>query len=364
MNVLWLSWKDRGHPQAGGAETVSGEIMDRLARDGHSVKHVTAMYAGAAEKEVKNGVQIIRGGGRFTVYAAAKKRYLSDLKDWPDIIIDEMNTLPFGSAFYSTQKNMLLCYQLAREVWLYQMFAPVSWIGYAFEPLMLRRLARKYPLTATESDSTKADLMRYGFKNVHTFKVGMAQKPIQKVEAKKGAMVLSLGSVRPMKRTLDAIKAFEIARDSNDSLTMVVAGDNSGDYGQKVTAYAKASRHAGAIQVVGRVSSERRLALMRQASVILVSSVKEGWGLIVTEANSQGTPAIGYNADGLRDSIQSGKTGVLVPNGDYAAMGGAINNLLANREQYKTMQHNAWQWSKQFTFENSYKDFLALIGKL
>lgn len=364
MKVLWLSWKDRGHPQAGGAETVSGEIMDRLVRDGHAVKHVTALYAGATEREVIKGVEIIRGGGRFTVYTAARQRYTSELKDWPDVIIDEMNTLPFGSAFYSSQKNMLLCYQLAREVWLYQMFVPVSWAGYALEPFMLRRLARKYSLTATESESTKADLMRYGFKNVHTFRVGMAQKPVQKVEAKKASVVLSLGNVRPMKRTLDAIKAFEVARDSNSALTMVVAGDNSGDYGQKVTAYAKVSRHAAAIQVVGRVSSERRLKLMRQASVILVTSIKEGWGLIVTEANSQGTPAIGYDADGLRDSIQNGKTGVLVPNGDFTAMGSAINGVLADSKQYAKLQHNAWQWSKQFTFENSYNDFVALIHKL
>ena len=63
---------------------------------------------------------------------------------------------------------------------------------------------------------------------------------------------------------------------------------------------------------------------MRQASVILVTSVKEGWGLVVTEANSQCTPAIVYDVDGLRDSVQNGKTGVVVANNDYRAMGHAI----------------------------------------
>lgn len=167
-----------------------------------------------------------------------------------------------------------------------------------------------------------------------------------------------------MKRTLDAVKAFEAARDSNSKLTMIVAGDNSGDYGQRVTAYAKASRHAEAIKVVGRVTSEERLKLMREAGVILVTSIKEGWGLIVTEAASQGTPAIAYDADGLRDSVKDGETGLLVPSGNHSEMGIAINNLFASGEQYEKMRQEAWRWSKQFTFENSYDDFVKLLHKL
>jgi len=35
----------------------------------------------------------------------------------------------------------------------------------------------------------------------------------------------------------------------------------------------------------------------------LVTSVREGWGLVVTEAASVGTPSYGYDVPGLRDSI-------------------------------------------------------------
>ena len=41
------------------------------------------------------------------------------------------------------------------------------------------------------------------------------------------------------------------------------------------------------------------------------TSVKEGWGLIVTEAGSQGTPAIVYDVDGLRDIVVESETGVI-----------------------------------------------------
>lgn len=359
MKIIWLTWKDRYHPHAGGAETVSGEIMDRLVRDGHKVRVITAKYPGASTKETINGAKIFRVGNRYTVYLKAKKLFQKKFNGWADIVIDEMNTIPFGSGFYNKTKNILLCYQLAREVWLYQMIFPLSIAGYLFEPLLLRVLSKKYELTMTESESTKKDIQKYGFKNIHTFRIGMALKPLQSLDNKKtNDTILSLGAIRPMKRTLHAIKAFEFARDNNKHLKMIIAGDASGPYAKKVINHVHNSRHSKAIVIEGRVSSEKRLELMRSANLILVTSVKEGWGLIVTEANSQGTPAISYDVDGLRDSIRNNETGLLSPNADYKAMGEQIINLLSDNNRYESFRLKAWQWSKEFTFENSYKDFI------
>lgn len=364
MNIVWFSWKDRSHPLAGGAETVSGEIMDRLARDGHSVKLITSFYPGALEKQIISGTETIRSGGRYSVYFRARHYFKQNLSDWADIVIDEMNTMPFATAFYSNSRNILLTYQLARRVWFYQMTFPFSIIGYLVEPLYLRVLARKYATVLTESESTKQDLKKYGFhRNVHIFRVGMSLEPVT-VLSKKADMrtVLSLGAIRPMKRTLHAIKAFEVARDNDTNLHMIIAGDTNSDYAHRVLSYIKESRHSEAIDVRGRVSNDERLKLMRQASVILVTSVKEGWGLIVTEANSQGTPAIVYDTDGLRDSVRDHITGLIVPNGDFASMGAAISSLLKDPATYEALQESAWQWSKEFTFENSYRDFIKMVS--
>ncbi len=361
MKILWLTWKDRLHPLAGGAEIVSGEIMDRLVRDGHEVKVITARYASSSVQETIGGITILRVGNRYSVYAKARNLYKKDLDGWADIVIDEMNTLPFWSGFYNKTKNFLLCYQLAREVWFHQMVFPLSRIGYMSEPYMLRRLSKGYPTTITESQSTKKDMEKYGFRNVKTFRVGMALQPLRKLGIKKSNIILSLGAVRPMKRTLHAVKAFEIARDKNSSLRMIVAGDNMGLYARNVIKYIDKSRHASAIKVMGRVSSAKKNELMQQAGIILVTSVKEGWGLIVTEANSQGTPAIAYDVDGLRDSIKSGETGLLSPDANYQSMGNQIVSLLSDTNKYELLRKNAWQWSKEFTFENSYRDFLNII---
>jgi hypothetical protein len=37
VKILWLTWKDKKHPQAGGAEVVNEELAKHLAGDGHEV---------------------------------------------------------------------------------------------------------------------------------------------------------------------------------------------------------------------------------------------------------------------------------------------------------------------------------------
>lgn len=365
MNIVWLSWKDINHPEAGGAELVSDRIRQNLVEDGHTVTLLTAAYADSKSIEKVNGVQTLRLGGKFSVYIKARRSY-KKITEPTDLIIDEMNTIPFFGCFYpGSAKKVLLTYQLARSVWFYQIMFPLSIIGYLMEPLYLRILSKRYALVLTESESTKSDLQNFGFKasSIEVFRVGMeTNRPAKLPNILLGNNILFLGALRPMKRPIDAIRAFESARDDNPSLTLTIAGSTSGPYAKKVIAYVDQSRHRDHIVIAGRVSDSEKTELLRNSDVILVTSVKEGWGLIVTEANSQGTPAIVYDTDGLRDSVLKDKTGKIVPSGDFVAMGAMLNVLLKDTKKYSEIRKNAFEHSGQFTFKNSYADFSAFLG--
>ena len=114
MNIVWFSWKDINHPLAGGAENISWQLMSRLAQDGHRVRLATSRYAGSSAHEIVNGVEIFRTGGRMSVYPKAFFLFRKQMANWPELVIDEMNTIPFGCAFYSRKRCILLTYQLAR----------------------------------------------------------------------------------------------------------------------------------------------------------------------------------------------------------------------------------------------------------
>ena len=135
MKILWLTWKDSSHPKAGGAEVVNEELAKRLVADGHEVTFLVGGYAGASAQDERHGFSIVRLGGRLSVYWKAYRYYQQHLKAWPDIVIDEVNTIPFFARFYVAQRTVLFVHQLCRAIWWYEMPLPVSIIGYLLEPL-------------------------------------------------------------------------------------------------------------------------------------------------------------------------------------------------------------------------------------
>ncbi len=365
MKILWLTWKDRKNPQAGGAEVVNEELAKRLVKDGHEVIYLVAGFPGGKAEEMIDGFKIIRMGNRWSVYWHVYRYYKKNLKDWPDMVIDEVNTIPFFAKFYTKQRNILFVHQLALEIWFYQMFFPLSLIGYILEPIYLWLLSDREVVTVSES--TKRDLMRYGFKekNISIISEGIEIEPIKNLDDIKKydkPTILSLGAIRPMKRTLDIVKAFEIAKQSISDLMLVVAGDASGKYAEKVLAFIKNSKYADSIRCVGRITMEEKIELYRKAHLIVVTSVKEGWGLVVTEANSQGTPAVVYNVDGLRDSVKNNETGMVCDKNTPENLSEKIVQVLQDKTLYKTLQKNAWELSKEITLVNGYCDFKKILN--
>ena len=100
---------------------------------------------------------------------------------------------------------------------------------------------------------------------------------------------------------------------------------------------------------------------MQKSHLIAVTSIKEGWGLIVTEANSQGTPAVVYDVDGLRDSCRNLETGFVCEKNTPENLSEKIQEALQDKESYERIRQNAWNWSKEINFDKSYEDFSKLL---
>jgi glycosyltransferase involved in cell wall biosynthesis len=377
MKILWLTWKDRKNPASGGAEVVNEEIAKRLARDGHEVIFLVGGFNGCLPEETIDGYKVVRIGNRWSVYWKAYRYYKTHLRGWADLTIDEVNTMPFFCKFYVREKNILFVHQLCREIWFYEMAFPLNVLGYMLEPIYLWLLRERNVITVSES--TKNDLLRYGFKpgNVSIVSEGieiasvadLAAPPAPALASASRApqkyehpTILAFGSIRAMKRTAHIVRAFEIAKASVPDLELVLAGSAEGRYGAKILAHIKNSRYASSIKYVGTVSKEEKIALMQRSQLIAAASVKEGWGLTVTEAASQGTPAVVYNVDGLRDSVRDGKTGIVCKANTPENMAENLVKLLENKEEYARLRRAGWEWSKEINFENSYRQFIEKIN--
>jgi glycosyltransferase involved in cell wall biosynthesis len=278
------------------------------------------------------------------------------------------NTAPYWVSFLKDNaKHFSFYHQLAREVWWYEAKFPLNYIGfYLLEPVATFLQSKLNPKCITISESSKKDLIKFGYKekNISIISEGIDIELVlnlNKIEKYKDQTILSFGAMRGMKRALDVVKAFEFAKEKVENLKLKIAGSTSGEYAKKVLEYIENSKYKNDIEVLGKVSQEKKMELMQKSHIIGVTSIKEGWGLIVTEANSQGTPACVYDADGLRDSTKNGITGLVSENGNPSKLAENMVKLLEDKNLYNTLQKNAWQWSKEITFDKCYKDFCKIV---
>jgi glycosyltransferase involved in cell wall biosynthesis len=370
VKILWLNWKDRGHPAAGGAEVVLWELSKRLVSEGHDVTLLTCGYAGAGAREVVDGVTIIRVGiNRYIHSFQALLHYIRRLRNRFDLVIEVVNTAPYFSVFFGKKsRRMLFYHQLAREVWSHETKPPLSHFGrFIMEPLATRLLARANVSTITISESTRQDLSRFGFRSdrTHIIPQGMQFEPVKSlnniIKFSRPTM-LSLGTVRAMKRTKDQLAAFELAKKHLPELQFKIAGLVNDKYGEEVLNAIKNSPFAEDIEYLGRISDEEKRHLMQQSHIIVVTSVKEGWGLIVSEAASQGAPAVVYDVDGLRDSVRHRETGLVTATNPDALSKGVLA-LLSDSQTYKRLQRAAWEWSRELNFDNAYLSFKNVLER-
>jgi len=79
-------------------------------------------------------------------------------------------------------------------------------------------------------------------------------------------------------------------------------------------------------------------ALQRQAAVVVQKSLKEGFGLTVTEAMWKARPVLASATGGIEDQIEDGVTGVLLRNPlDLTAFADAVGDLLGNPERSRAI---------------------------
>ena len=102
----------------------------------------------------------------------------------------------------------------------------------------------------------------------------------------------------------------------------------------------------------GHIENSSKFELLSKAHLVLVPAIREGWGLVVTEANAMGTPAIAYNVPGLRDSVKDGETGILVKENSPNSLANASISLLKDRDLLRRYSNNALVFSRHFNWNN------------
>ncbi|MFN3338100.1 MAG: glycosyltransferase family 4 protein [Dietzia sp.] len=356
--ILLLCWRDSTHPQGGGSERYLEHVADGLAAAGHTVIYRTSRSRGAARSEVRGagatragvtgtGVTVSRGGGRFTVYTRALGAMLLGRVGLgplgrlrrPDVVVDTQNGVPFFSRLATTAPVVVLVHHIHREQWPVAGWL-VARIGWWIESWLSPRVhsGSQYVTVSLPSADELADL------GVDPSRIAVVRNGLDPLPAgvrpggsgtrADGPRLVVLSRLVPHKHVEDALDVLAALRETRPGLVLDVIGsgwwsDRLREYAGDLGLHGPGSRHPGAVVFHGHVDEAAKHRILAAASLHLMPSRKEGWGLAVSEAAQHGVPTIGYHhAAGLRDSIDDGETGLLVE--DVAAMTAATEHLLAD----------------------------------
>lgn len=357
-----LSWRSPGHPQAGGAEVLTHETLRRAVALGHEVTWFSAMWPGAADEEAVDGIRVVRCGRQWTVHVRAWRWLRTRMSDY-DIVVDQVNTLPFMTPAYVPQdKRRLYIFQTAREYWWRQtrgVFRLIAPIGYVAEPWYLRAYRRTRAITI--SQSTKDELAALGLPPSRIEIIPMANTftPLAALESKaEGLRVVVVGRLEPAKHVEQSIAAFAAAQRDVPGAQLDIVGDGNPAYRLRLDEEVRRLGLSG-VTFHGRVDEARKHELMRAAHVHVFASHREGWGLTVTEAAALGTPSVGYDVPGVRDSIADPSR--LAPKGDTASLGRLILGLHTDPARYEQVRREAWEVARDLSYERTTTAFLEAL---
>jgi glycosyltransferase involved in cell wall biosynthesis len=365
--VLLLCWRDTEHPQGGGSETYLQRIGALLAGSGVAVTLRTARYRGAARREVIDGVQISRAGGRHSVYLwallamAASRLRLGPLRGVrPDVVVDTQNGLPFMARLIYGRRVAMLVHHCHREQW--PVAGPVTGrLGWFVESWLSPRLHRRNQYVTVSLPSAR-DLVGLGVDNerIAVVRNGLDEAPPPSLRAPRSAAprVLVLSRLVPHKQIEDALDAVALLRPGVPELHLDIVG--GGWWRRRLVEHAGRLGISDAVTFHGHVDEVTKHHVMQQSWVHVLPSRKEGWGLAVVEAAQYAVPTIGYRSSGgLADSIIDGVTGMLVDS--RAELVDRLQQLLADPVLRDQLGAKAQARSTEFSWRQSADAMRAVL---
>jgi starch synthase len=118
-------------------------------------------------------------------------------------------------------------------------------------------------------------------------------------------------------------------------------------------------------QTVGFVAHDELGPYYERASIVVVPSRREGYGVAAREGMAFGRAVVATHVGGLPDAIEDGVSGLLVPARDQAALRAALERLLSDPELRARLGTSARERARaEFSWAAATAAVLAVYGEL
>lgn len=157
--------------------------------------------------------------------------------------------------------------------------------------------------------------------------------------------IIGIGNLARQKRFDVLVRSLGILARGKIDLDLTLVGD--GPERARLEGLAKEEGMARKVKFLGRKPHHELAGILREAGVMVLPSVEEGFGVVLVEAQLAGIAVIGADSGGQREIIQPGETGILVPPDDPHALAQAIKELYNNERKTLLMAKRGQQAAKE-----------------
>ena len=348
--LVILNWRDRRHPEAGGAELYCERLARELARRGRPVVLVTSRPAGAEARETADGFSIRRLGGRRSVYPLALL-WLLKHRSSIGAVVDSQNGIPFFSPLVTGLRVpvVLLVHHVHQDLFTRALNPLAARLARWLEGPASRRVYRRRTVVVLSPSARTQVRRRLRFDGL--VRVVSCGADTLGLRAERAGLprVVVVGRLAPYKRLDSLIDAMAVVRSRLPDAELHLIGD-----GPARAELEERARAAGVPVVFhGRLSDAARDDVLGTAWLTVSASDGGDWAPSLVEANAAGVPALARRVSGLRDTVRHGETGWLVDDGSSEVLGEAIARALvtlADPALAAIMSERARAWAARFTW--------------
>ncbi len=181
-------------------------------------------------------------------------------------------------------------------------------------------------------------------------------------------IVALAGRIQPLKGHELAVRTLGVLRTQGSVVPyLVIAGEptpGAERFVHELQALAVELGVAEEVRFVGALDRERLAELLDAASVTLVPSFSETFGLVALESAASGTPVLAYRAGGLVESVDDSITGLLLDTRDPDAWARELESLLGDGERLARLGVAGRSFAEHFTWGAAATSLLGVYAGL
>jgi len=170
---------------------------------------------------------------------------------------------------------------------------------------------------------------------------------------------IAIGRLVAMKQFDKLIETYCNSDLPRNEIHLVILGDR--EESERLRIQIHASSHSNYIHLLG--FKENILLYCKEAMFLILTSQYEGFGMVILEALSVGTPAISFDCEnGPSEMIVDESNGLLVENQNFEALKAAMNRMVNETSLHTTCKNNAKASIAKFSSKNICKKWIELLN--